>query len=97
MSAGRLSRNHVVGLGIDDPVWVPTVFTKNRDRLLTTDMSRKVLAAIEDPQRPHALRVHMQMLDFRTRKIHPQPTPSNAGTKHLNTQGIANGPKFSAT
>ena len=35
-----------VGLGIDDPVWVPTVFTKNRDRLLTTDMSRKVLAAI---------------------------------------------------
>ena len=35
-----------VGLGIDDQVWVPTVFTKNRDRLLTTDMSRKVLAAI---------------------------------------------------
>jgi len=35
-----------VGLGIDDPVWVPTVFTRNRDRLLTTDMSRKVMAAI---------------------------------------------------
>ena len=35
-----------VGLGIDDPVWVPTVFTKNRDRLLTTDMARKFLAAI---------------------------------------------------
>jgi transposase len=35
-----------VGLGVDDPVWVPTVFTKNRDRLLTTDMSRKFLAAI---------------------------------------------------
>lgn len=35
-----------VGLGIDDPAWVPTVFTKNRDRLLTTDMSRKFLAAI---------------------------------------------------
>jgi transposase len=35
-----------VGLGIDDPVWVPTVFTKNRDRLLTTEMSRKFLAAI---------------------------------------------------
>lgn len=40
-----------VGLGIDDPVWVPTVFTKNRDRLLTTDMSRKVMAAIlEHPE-----------------------------------------------
>jgi transposase len=35
-----------VGLGIDDPVWVPTVFTKNRDRLLTTEMSRKLMAAI---------------------------------------------------
>ncbi len=35
-----------VGLGIDDVVWVPTVFTKNRDRLLTTEMSRKVMAAI---------------------------------------------------
>jgi hypothetical protein len=35
-----------VGLGIDDPVWVPTVFTKNRDRLLTTDIARQLLAAV---------------------------------------------------
>ena len=35
-----------VGLGIDDPVWVPTVFSKNRDRLLNTDIARKFLAAI---------------------------------------------------
>jgi transposase len=35
-----------VGFGIDDAVWVPTVFTKNRDRLLSTEMSRKVMAAI---------------------------------------------------
>lgn len=35
-----------MGLGIDDPVWVPTVFTKNRDRLSTTAMSRKVMATI---------------------------------------------------
>ena len=35
-----------VGLGIDDPVWVPTAFTKNRDRLLNTDIARKFLAAI---------------------------------------------------
>jgi transposase len=35
-----------VGLAIDEPVWVPTVFTKNRDRLLTTDMSKKLMAAI---------------------------------------------------
>ncbi|APZ52225.1 putative DUF772 protein [Salipiger abyssi] len=35
-----------VGLGIDDAIWVPTVFTMNRDRLLNTEMSRKVMAAI---------------------------------------------------
>ncbi len=35
-----------VGLSIDDPVWVPTVFSQNRDRLLTTDIARKFLAAI---------------------------------------------------
>ena len=35
-----------VGLEIDDPVWVPTVFSKNRDRLLTTDIAQKFLAAI---------------------------------------------------
>jgi hypothetical protein len=35
-----------VGLGIDDSVWVPTVFTKNRDRLLNADIGRQVLAAI---------------------------------------------------
>jgi IS5 family transposase len=35
-----------VGLGIDDPVWVPTVFSKNRDRLLTAAIARRFLAAI---------------------------------------------------
>ena len=28
-----------VGLGIDDPVWSPTTFTKNRDRLLDGDIA----------------------------------------------------------
>lgn len=40
----------LVGLGIHDAVWVPTVFTKDRDRLLTTDMSRKIMAAILAPK-----------------------------------------------
>jgi transposase len=34
------------GLGIDDAVWVPTVFSKNRDRLLTTDIARQFLALL---------------------------------------------------
>ena len=32
-----------VGLGIDDPVWVATVFTKNRDRLLEADVAAKFM------------------------------------------------------
>jgi len=35
-----------VGLGIDDPVWVPTVFSKNRDRLLEGDVAKSFLAAV---------------------------------------------------
>jgi transposase len=32
-----------VGLGIDEPVWVPTVFTKNRDRLLAGNIADALL------------------------------------------------------
>ncbi len=35
-----------VGLGIDDAVWVPTVFTKNRDRLLDADVAAKFMAQL---------------------------------------------------
>jgi transposase len=35
-----------VGLGVDDAVWVPTVFSKNRDRLLEAEVARKFLAAL---------------------------------------------------
>src|ERR671910_3450550 len=35
-----------VGLGIDDPVWHPTAFTTNRDRLLQGEVAAKFLAAI---------------------------------------------------
>ena len=32
-----------VGLNMDEVVWVPTVFTKNRDRLLQGDVAEKFL------------------------------------------------------
>jgi len=35
-----------VGLGVDDPVWHPTVFTKNRDRLLAGDVAGAFLGAV---------------------------------------------------
>ncbi len=35
-----------VGLSVDDPVWVPTVFSKNRDRLLAGDIAAEFMAAV---------------------------------------------------
>lgn len=35
-----------VGLGIDDAIWVPTVFTKNRDRLLEGDVAQQFFTAV---------------------------------------------------
>jgi transposase len=37
-----------VGLGVDDPVWDVTVFTKNRDRLLEGEIAGKFLRAVLD-------------------------------------------------
>jgi transposase len=44
-----------VGLGIDEPVWVPTVFTKNRDRLLEAAVARKFLAELLNHKEVRAL------------------------------------------
>ena len=35
-----------VGLGIEDPVWDATTFTKNRDRLLEGEVAQQFLAAV---------------------------------------------------
>jgi hypothetical protein len=35
-----------VGLNADDPVWVPTVFTKNRDRLLEGNIAQRFLEQV---------------------------------------------------
>jgi transposase len=35
-----------VGLGVDEPVWVPTVFTKNRERLLQAEVAHRFLAEL---------------------------------------------------
>ena len=35
-----------VGIGVDDPVWDHSVFTKNRDRLLEGEIAAKFLSAV---------------------------------------------------
>jgi transposase len=44
-----------VGLGMDDPVWVPTVFTKNRDRLLEGEIAAAFFDRVLAQARKHHL------------------------------------------
>ena len=45
-SAAGLLYRWFVGLGADEPVWVPTVFTKNCERLLQAEVAHKFLAEL---------------------------------------------------
>src|SRR5712692_1988291 len=47
-----------VGLQPDDPVWVPTVFSKNRDRLLAGDIAAAFLTEVLRLADAHALLSH---------------------------------------
>jgi transposase len=44
-----------VGLNIDDPVWDPTVFSKNRDRLLRADVAALFFRAVLDEAKAQGL------------------------------------------
>jgi transposase len=44
-----------VGLEMDDPVWDVTVFTKNRERLISGSVSQRLLAAVLEEAREHGL------------------------------------------
>src|SRR5712664_4195398 len=44
-----------VGLNMDEPVWVPTVFSKNRDRLLEGEIAAKFFAQVLDQARANDL------------------------------------------
>jgi hypothetical protein len=56
-----------VGLGIDDPVWDHSTFSKNRDRLLEGDIAAKFLSACPGSASGEAPVVHRALL----RRRHP--------------------------
>jgi transposase len=63
-----------IGLSMDDSVWVPTVFSKNRDRLLEHDA---VIALFNEPKR---------LAQRRTLQRGRHPHPSLGGPQKLQTQ-----------
>src|SRR5713226_6795893 len=44
-----------VGLGMDEPIWSPTTFSKNRDRLLRSDIAAAFFDAVVDQARTAGL------------------------------------------
>jgi transposase len=88
-----------VGLDMDDPVWTPTTFTKNRDRLLEGEIAR---AFFEDvTAQAHALRLlsdeHFTvdgtlleacagLKSFRKKGV-PGPPPDDPGNPTVNFHG----------
>lgn len=88
-----------VGLDMDDPVWAPTTFTKNRDRLLDGDIARAFFDEVVAQARGQRLlsdehfTVDGTLLEawagqksFRRKGQHPNP-PDDPGNPTVNFQG----------
>jgi transposase len=91
-----------IGLGMDDPIWSPTTFSKNRDRLLTSDVAAAFFDAVVDQARAADLlsdehfTVDGTLLDswaslksFRPKDDDPAAPPDDPGNPTVNFHGEA--------
>jgi transposase len=91
-----------VGLSMDDPIWSPTTFSKNRDRLLASDIAAAFFDAVRDQARAAGLlsdehfTVDGTLLDawaslksFRRTDTGPTPPPDDPGNPTVNFHGEA--------
>jgi transposase len=89
-----------VGLTMDEPVWVPTVFSKNRDRLLKGDIARKffdrILAQAEETNLLAAehfsvdgtlIEAWASHKSFQRKDQPPPPAPDDPGNPTINFHG----------
>ncbi len=89
-----------VGLSLDEPIWSPTVFSKNRDRLLTGDIASAFFDAVVRQAREAALlsdehfTVDGTLLDawaglksFQRTDAGPTPPPDDPGNPTVNFHG----------
>lgn len=88
-----------VGLNMDEAVWVPTVFTKNRDRLLEGDIAEKFFAKVLEQARGADLlsdehfSVDGTLIEAWAshksfqRKDQPMPPPDDPGNPTVNFHG----------
>ena len=89
-----------VGLGMDDPIWSPTTFSKNRDRLLASDIASAFFDAVLAQARTAGLlsdehftvdgtvlEAWASLKSFRRRDAGPQPPPDDPGNPTVNFHG----------
>ena len=89
-----------VGLNMDDPVWDPTVFTKNRDRLLAADVAALFFQQVLDEAKARdlvsdehftvdgtLLEAWASLKSFKTVGAEDQPPPGDPGNPTVNFHG----------
>jgi len=89
-----------IGLGMDDPIWSPTTFSKNRDRLLKGDVASAFFGAVVHQAREAGLMsdehftVDGTMLEacaslksFYRKDAQPTPPPDDPGNPTVNFHG----------
>ena len=89
-----------VGLNADDDVWDPTVFTKNRDRLLEADVAKEFLARVVEQARVKGLtsdehftvdgtllEAWASLKSFQPKQDKPAPPPDDPGHPTVNFRG----------
>ena len=89
-----------VGLNMDDPVWDPTVFTKNRDRLLAADVAALFFQQVLDEAKARdlvsdehftvdgtLLEAWASLKSFKTAGADDQPPSDDPGNPTVNFHG----------
>jgi transposase len=89
-----------VGLSMDEPVWVPTVFSKNRERLLKGDIAEKFFAQVIEQARAHDLlsdehfsvdgtliEAWASQKSFQRKDQDPTPPPEDPGNPTIDFHG----------
>jgi transposase len=89
-----------VGMNLDDAVWDPTTFTKNRERLLDADVARQFLTAVVEQARAQGwtsnehftvdgtlLEAWASLKSFRSREKKDTAPPDDPGNPTVNFHG----------
>ncbi len=89
-----------VGLGMDDPIWSPTTFSKNRDRLLASDIAAAFFDGVLAQARAVGLlsdehftvdgtllEAWASLKSFRRKDEEPTPPPDDLGNPTVNFHG----------